>query len=160
LIKVPYPPNDVGSDQEVETVPTGNKGKGKGKSSSKRQVAATQESTASGQLSDNTDNVRTEGRPEDTTAKTEGGRPGEEKEEDVEVQPVPNPPNDVGSDQEIEISAEIDKHEKIGLNFPPLNPENLIQERGLDYYLPLQTSTPARRQSSSGEENNRQNSPS
>ena len=122
---------------------------------SKRQVAATQESTASGQLPDNADNnIRTEGKPEDTTAETEGGRPEEEKEEDAEVQPVPNPPNDVGSDQEVEISAEIDKHENIGLNFPPLNPENLIQERGLDYYLPLLTSTPARRQSSGGGENN------
>jgi hypothetical protein len=108
-----------------------------------------------GQLSDNTDNnIRTEGRPEDTTAETEKGRPEEEKEEDVEVQPVPNPPNDVGSDQEVEISAEIDKHEKIGLNFPPLNPENLVEEKGLDYYLPLQTSTPVRRHNSNEEENN------
>ena len=55
---------------------------------SKRQVAATQESTASGQLSDhkeNTENARTKGRPEDTTAEIERGRPEEGKEEDEEV---------------------------------------------------------------------------
>jgi hypothetical protein len=119
----------LGIDWGKVFVPTGNKGKGK--SSSKRQVAATQESTASGQLSDhkeNTENARTKGRPEDTTAEIKRGRPEEEKEEDGEVQPVPNPPNDIESDQEVEISAETDKHEKIGLNFPPLQTSTSNEE--------------------------------
>jgi hypothetical protein len=146
----------LGIDWGKVFVPTGNKGKGKGKSSTKRQVAATQEPTASGQLTahkENTENARTKGRPEDTTAEIERRRPGEEREEEEEIQPVPNPPNDIESDQEVEISAETDKHEKIGLNFPPLNPENLEEEKGLSYYLPLQTSTPIRRHNSNEEEN-------
>jgi hypothetical protein len=148
-------------------VPYGNKGKGKGKSSTKRQVPATQEPSQSGQLTnheENTQNARTEGSPEDITpAENERRRLERDKEEEEVIQPVPNPPgeeevreevplNDIETDQEVEITTEIDQPEKIGLNFPPINPENLEEEISLKHYLPLLTSTTIRKQNRDEEE--------